>query len=63
MGTQVKFILKILIPSVAVSALLKYGGPSLPIAPTPLNALILVLIPTIVLAIALWWRASIAARN
>jgi len=63
MGTQGNFIVKILILSVAISALLKYGGSSLPIAPTSLNALILVLIPTIVLAIALWWRTSAARQK
>ncbi len=40
MRTQVNFILKILILSLAVSVLLKYGGSSLQIAPTSLNALI-----------------------
>jgi len=63
MGTQGNFIVKILILSAAISALLKYGGSSLPIAPTSLNALILVLIPTIALAIALWWRTSAARQK
>jgi len=58
MGTQVNFILKILILSVAVSVLLKYVGSSLPIAPTLLNAMITVMIPTIVVAIALLWRTK-----
>jgi membrane protein implicated in regulation of membrane protease activity len=36
--------------------LIKYIGPSLSIPATPTNALIIVLLPTIVMAIALVWR-------
>ncbi len=58
METQLNFILKVLILSAVVSVLIKYASPSLPIAPTSLNALIGVMTPTIVLAIALWWRTQ-----
>ncbi|MBE9127060.1 MULTISPECIES: hypothetical protein [unclassified Coleofasciculus] len=56
MGTQASFILKVLMLSGGVSLLIKYGGSGLPIAPTSLNALIAILTPTFILAIALLWR-------
>ncbi|HBB32642.1 MAG TPA: hypothetical protein DDZ80_26740 [Cyanobacteria bacterium UBA8803] len=56
MDTQINFILKVLILSVGISVLIKYGGPSLPIDPTTANALIGILAPTFILAIALLWR-------
>lgn len=57
-GTQANFILKVLILSAGISALIKYGGPYLPVDATSINVLIAVLTPTLILAIALWWRAS-----
>jgi len=57
MNTQVNFIVKVLVLSAGISVLLKYGGPLVPVAGTSANALIAVLTPSIVLAIALWWRA------
>jgi hypothetical protein len=57
MGTQANFLLKVFILSAGVSVLIKYGGPSLPVAPTAVNALIAVLTPSLILAIALPWRA------
>ncbi|HAA33038.1 MAG TPA: hypothetical protein DCE56_41610 [Cyanobacteria bacterium UBA8553] len=57
MGTQTSFILKVLIFSAGISALIKYGGPYLPVDATSVNALIAVLTPTLVLAIALWLRS------
>ncbi|MEW6491024.1 MAG: hypothetical protein AB1589_00535 [Cyanobacteriota bacterium] len=58
MDSQVNFIFKVLIFSAGISLLIKYGGPSLPIAATSANALIAVLIPSVILAIALLWRAG-----
>ncbi len=58
MDSQVNFIFKVLILSAGISLLIKYGGPSLPIAATSVNALIAVLMPSVILAIALWWRAG-----
>lgn len=58
MGTQTNFILKVLVLSAGVSVLIRYGGPSLGIAATSVNALIAVLTPMVVLAIALLWRAG-----
>lgn len=57
MDTQTNFLLKVLILSAAISALIKYAGPSLPVAATSLNALIASVTPTIILAIALVWRS------
>lgn len=58
MDNQVNFIFKVLIFSAGISLLIKYGGPSLPIAATSVNALMAVLMPSVILAIALWWRAG-----
>ncbi|OKH38798.1 hypothetical protein NIES2119_09430 [[Phormidium ambiguum] IAM M-71] len=56
MENKTGFILKIFILSSVLSGMIKYGGPYLKI-PTQSNiALIIVLLPTIFLAIALWWR-------
>ncbi|HEY9820225.1 MAG TPA: hypothetical protein V6D35_05515 [Candidatus Sericytochromatia bacterium] len=57
MGTQANFLFKVLILSAGISVLIKYGGSSLPVAPTSVNTLIAVLAPTFILAIALLWRA------
>jgi hypothetical protein len=58
MATQASFILKVLIFSGFISVLIRYIGPSLAIAPTSINTLIAVLTPTLVLAIALVFRAK-----
>ncbi|MFB8792132.1 MAG: hypothetical protein U7123_25625 [Potamolinea sp.] len=57
MGSQTNFLLKVLILSAGLSALIKYAGPSFPITATSGNALIAIVSPTIILAIALLWRA------
>lgn len=57
MGTQANFILKVFLLSAGISVLIRYGGPSLPVAATSVNALIAVLTPMFILAIALVWRA------
>jgi hypothetical protein len=57
MSTQANFILKVLIFSGGISTLIKYGGSSLPVEATPVNALIAIVTPTFVLAITLLWRA------
>ncbi len=50
-------IFKLLIFSALLSVAIKYAAPSLAIAETNRNALIAVLLPTVVMAIALTWRA------
>ncbi|NEQ20469.1 MAG: hypothetical protein F6K28_14740 [Microcoleus sp. SIO2G3] len=57
MSTQANFILKVLIFSGGISTLIKYGGSSLPVEANSVNALIAIVTPTFVLAIALLWRA------
>jgi small basic protein len=58
MDTQTALILKVFVISAVVSAAIKYVGPNLGVATTPVNALISVLTPTLMLAIALLWRMS-----
>ncbi|HEY9632405.1 MAG TPA: hypothetical protein V6D14_03305 [Coleofasciculaceae cyanobacterium] len=50
-------IIKVLILSAAISVLIKYGGSSLPIAATSVNAMIAIVTPTLIVAIALLWRS------
>ena len=52
MKSQAIFIIKLLIVSAVLSVAIKDVAPSLAIAPTVTNALIAVLLPTIVMAIA-----------
>ena len=51
MNNQIGFILKIAIASFVLSALIKYGGQALPLNPTNTIALIIVLLPSIILAL------------
>ncbi|MEG3436553.1 hypothetical protein V0288_05425 [Pannus brasiliensis CCIBt3594] len=54
---RASFLGKILILSAAISVAIKYLAPFLPVSPTPLNAICLVLAPFTVLTIALWRRS------
>jgi hypothetical protein len=57
------FILKVLILSAIISVSIKYGGPSLAIAPSVTNALILVFSPTLIVAMLLGtrlWRSRLS---
>ncbi|MBD2440094.1 hypothetical protein [Nostoc sp. FACHB-110] len=56
MENQLIFIAKLLVVSAVLSLLMKYVLPSAPIPATVTNALILVLSPTVIMAIALLWR-------
>lgn len=56
METQMGFILKLLILSTILSALIKYGGPLIPIVPTPFLVLTMVFLPAAIVALALWLR-------
>ena len=58
MDNQTGFILKVLVISTGLSVLIKYVGPALEVGATLLNVLILVFLPTLTMAIALWWRAQ-----
>lgn len=50
---QAGFIVKVLVISTGLSILIKYSGPFLSISTTPTNALTLVFVPTLIVAIAL----------
>lgn len=52
------FLTKILVLSAVISAAIKYLGPSLPLPAINGVALVIVLSPTIVMSIALAWRAN-----
>ncbi|MCD8488867.1 hypothetical protein QPK87_26750 [Kamptonema cortianum] len=52
------FILKVLVASLLLSVAIKYGGPFLDLPPSSMLALGVVLFPSTVMAIALWWRTQ-----
>jgi hypothetical protein len=56
MENQLGFVLKLLLLSAFLSVLIKYTAPNLPIPATVTNVLVIVLLPTIVMASALLWR-------
>ncbi|MBC5795153.1 MAG: hypothetical protein VKL60_04495 [Sphaerospermopsis sp.] len=56
MKNQLFFLLKLLLLSTVISFLIKYAGPMVLIPGTSLNALILVLLPTVILITLLLWR-------
>ena len=60
---QFGFIFELLIISTALSYLIKYGGQYLSMFVTPQKALLIVLIPSIVMAIALLLRYTIASKQ
>lgn len=60
---QSGFIVKVTAISAGVAILIKFGGPRLAIPATPAIALTIVLLPTIVMAIALGWRGQMTANK
>ncbi|MCP6760590.1 MAG: hypothetical protein NHB32_18015 [Fischerella sp. CENA71] len=58
MKNQLGFLLKVFLLSAVISLLIKYAGPFLFIPATSINALIIVLLPTVMMAIALLWRSQ-----
>lgn len=54
---QSGFILEVLLLSTVLSFLIKYGASTLSIPVTPTIALAIVFMPTLVMAIALFWRS------
>lgn len=63
MNSEIGFIVKVLILSTVLSVLIKYGGQMAAIAPTQVNVLLGVFLPTIVMAILLRWRARNKAQE
>jgi hypothetical protein len=48
---------KVMLASLALSVAIKYGGPYLPLSGTAATAVVMVLSPSLILAIALGWDA------
>ncbi|MBF2002957.1 MAG: hypothetical protein IGS50_07585 [Synechococcales cyanobacterium C42_A2020_086] len=57
MNSPLNVILKVMLASLALAVAIKYGGPMLPIPASAPVALTLVLLPTLLMGIALVWRA------
>ena len=58
MNNQIGFIFKIAIASLLLSVIIKYGGQMLPLTPTNTIALVIVLLPSIILAIMFGVKAK-----
>jgi small basic protein len=56
MENQTGFIVKVFVFSALLSLLIRYVGPGLGIGGTTTNILIMVLSPSLIMAIALLWR-------
>jgi len=56
MENQTGFIVKVFVFSALLSLLIRYIGPGLEIGGTTTNILIMVLSPSLIMAIALLWR-------
>ncbi|KAB8332590.1 hypothetical protein SD80_018580 [Scytonema tolypothrichoides VB-61278] len=56
MQNQLGFVLKVFLLSTGLSALIKYILPNLYIPATATNALIIVFLPTVILASVFFWR-------
>jgi len=56
MDSQLGFLLKVFIGSALLSAVVKYGGRLVPIAPSNLNAAIAITLPSAVFLVVFWWR-------
>ena len=54
---QAGFVLKVLLLSAVLATVVKYGGRMLPLVPTAPTALVGILMPTVIVALALWWRS------
>ena len=63
MNNQAGFILKVIFLSAILSFLIKYGGKFVPINSSNLDALILVVLPTLILSVILGWRWTQQAKN
>lgn len=53
---MINFLLKVFLLSAAISVLIKYFGPNLSIPATTTNAIAIVVLPTLIMAITLLWR-------
>ncbi|WP_162182991.1 hypothetical protein [Neosynechococcus sphagnicola] len=57
MRSNLSFLNKVLLLSVLLSLLIKYGGKLLPLNATSTTAAIAVVVPTLIMAAILGWRA------
>ncbi|HAC64793.1 MAG TPA: hypothetical protein DCF68_14990 [Cyanothece sp. UBA12306] len=62
MNDQIIFVAKVLIISLFLSILIKYGGQSIEISPTALNATLAITIPPVLMALTLLWRLIIKQK-
>ena len=60
---QVGFIFELLIISAVLSYLIKYGGQNISISATSSNALIIVIVPVLFMAIALVCRYALLSKQ
>jgi hypothetical protein len=58
MSSQAGLIIKILLLSIALSLLIKYGGRYLSLEATTTTALTVVLLPSMIIGLILGWRYS-----
>ncbi len=58
MSSQAGLIVKILLLSIALSLLIKYGGQYLFLEATTTTALTIVLLPSVIIGLILGWRYS-----
>ncbi|BAY13596.1 hypothetical protein [Calothrix sp. NIES-2098] len=63
MENKLGLIVKVFLLSIVLSLLIKYAAPSLMIPGTDAVALIMVLSPAIIMAIALFWRFQAQRQN
>ncbi len=59
----IRFLLKLLLFSGLLSVLIKYGSPFVWIPATETNVLIMVLLPTVIMATVLLWRVPRQKQN
>jgi hypothetical protein len=57
MDNQINFVFKVLLISAGLAAAIRYLAPRLNIPATPVNALIMVFLPMLLVAIGLGWRS------
>ncbi len=62
MQNQLQFVLKVFLLSAGLSVLIKYVMPNLSIPATATNALIIVFLPTLIMASVLLWRIATTAK-
>ncbi|AFZ35734.1 hypothetical protein Sta7437_2185 [Stanieria cyanosphaera PCC 7437] len=56
MNNSLSFIIKVAIASTLLSVLIKYGGSQLSLTPTVSLSLIIVCLPSVILALIMGWR-------